>query len=109
MGRNELSRRRRLLILAICSMRLLIVALDATIVNVALPSIQLLIAAQALQGIGGSMVQLGSAPLAGATAIAVCVFAATGGFLFPNTLHLQNVRGLSLLHAATDRPPPKTA
>src|SRR5437588_10417641 len=36
---DELSRRRRLLILAICSMSLLIVGLDTTIVNVALPSI----------------------------------------------------------------------
>ena len=35
----ELSRRRRLLILAICCMSLLIVGLDNTIVNVALPSI----------------------------------------------------------------------
>ena len=33
-------RRRRLLILVICSMSLLIVGLDATIVNVALPAIQ---------------------------------------------------------------------
>jgi MFS family permease len=40
-----------------------------------------------------------SAPFAGASAIAVCVFAATGGFLFMNTLYLQNVRGLSPLHA----------
>ena len=37
---NELSRRRRMLILAICCMSLLIVGLDNTIVNVALPSIQ---------------------------------------------------------------------
>jgi EmrB/QacA subfamily drug resistance transporter len=36
----ELSRRRRLLVLAICCMSLVIVALDNTIVNVALPSIQ---------------------------------------------------------------------
>src|SRR3989440_11109837 len=36
---HHLSRRRRLLILAICSMSLLIVGLDSTIVNVALPSI----------------------------------------------------------------------
>src|ERR1035441_3991067 len=36
----ELSRRRRLLILAICCMSLIIVGLDNTIVNVALPSIQ---------------------------------------------------------------------
>ena len=35
----ELRRRRRRLILAICCMSLLIVGLDATIVNVALPSI----------------------------------------------------------------------
>jgi EmrB/QacA subfamily drug resistance transporter len=36
---QELTRRRRLLILAICSMSLLIVGLDTTIVNVALPAI----------------------------------------------------------------------
>src|SRR6476646_11206948 len=36
---TELSRRRRLLILVICSMSLLIVGLDVTIVNVALPAI----------------------------------------------------------------------
>ena len=35
----ELSRRRRLLVLAICCMSLLLVSLDVTIVNVALPSI----------------------------------------------------------------------
>jgi len=40
-----------------------------------------------------------SVPFAGASAIAVCLFAATGGFLFMNTLYLQNVRGLSPLHA----------
>ena len=37
---GELSRRRRLLVLAICCMSLLIVGLDNTIVNVALPSIK---------------------------------------------------------------------
>ena len=36
-----------------------------------------------------------SAPFAGATVIAVCAFAALGGFLFLNTLYLQDVRGLS--------------
>jgi EmrB/QacA subfamily drug resistance transporter len=36
----ELSRRRRVLVLAICCMSLLIVGLDSTIVNVALPAIQ---------------------------------------------------------------------
>src|SRR5450755_330736 len=36
---HELSRRRRLLVLVICSMSLLIVGLDTTIVNVALPAI----------------------------------------------------------------------
>ena len=41
----------------------------------------------------------GSAPFAGASAIAVCLFAATGGFLFMSTLYLQDVRGLSPLHA----------
>ncbi len=40
-----------------------------------------------------------SAPFSGASAIAVCVFAATGGFLFLNTLYLQEVRHLSPLHA----------
>jgi len=40
-----------------------------------------------------------SAPFAGATVIAVCAFAALGGFLFLNTLYLQDVRGLSALHA----------
>jgi len=40
-----------------------------------------------------------SAPFAGASAIAVCLFAATGGFLFLGTLYLQSVRGLSPLHA----------
>ena len=37
--------------------------------------------------------------LAGASAIAVCAFAALGGFLFLNTLYLQDVRGLSPFHA----------
>jgi EmrB/QacA subfamily drug resistance transporter len=36
-----------------------------------------------------------SAPFSGATAIAVATFAAMGGFLFLNTLYLQDVRGLS--------------
>jgi len=40
MSPRELSRGRRLLILAICCMSLFIVGLDSTIVNVALPSIQ---------------------------------------------------------------------
>lgn len=40
-----------------------------------------------------------SAPFSGATVIAVCAFAALSGFLFLNTLYLQNVRGLSALHA----------
>ena len=35
----ELSRRRRYLVLAICCMSLFIVGMDATIINVALPSI----------------------------------------------------------------------
>jgi len=41
-----------------------------------------------------------SAPFSGATVIAVCAFAALGGFLFLNTLYLQDVRGYSALHAA---------
>jgi EmrB/QacA subfamily drug resistance transporter len=36
-----------------------------------------------------------SLPFSGASAIAVCAFAAQGGFLFLNTLYLQDVRGLS--------------
>ncbi|MBF9068221.1 MFS transporter [Streptacidiphilus fuscans] len=40
-----------------------------------------------------------SAPFAGATVIAVCGFAALGGFLFLNTLFLQDVRGYSALVA----------
>ncbi|MFJ6798786.1 MFS transporter [Streptomyces sp. NPDC091268] len=40
-----------------------------------------------------------SAPFSGATVIAVSAFAALSGFLFLNTLYLQDVRGLSALHA----------
>jgi EmrB/QacA subfamily drug resistance transporter len=40
-----------------------------------------------------------SAPFSGATLIAVCAFAALGGFLFLNTLYLQDARGFSALHA----------
>ncbi|WP_116211695.1 MFS transporter [Streptomyces olivoreticuli] len=48
------------------------------------------------------LVELGffrSVPFSGATAIGVSAFAALGGFLFLNTLYLQNGRGLSALHA----------
>jgi MFS family permease len=40
-----------------------------------------------------------SAPFSGASAIAILAFATMGGFLFLNTLYLQDVRGLSPLHA----------
>ncbi|MFJ2646698.1 MFS transporter [Streptomyces sp. NPDC087420] len=40
-----------------------------------------------------------SAPFSGATLIAVCAFAGLSGFLFLNTLYLQDVRGLSALKA----------
>jgi EmrB/QacA subfamily drug resistance transporter len=40
-----------------------------------------------------------SAPFAGASAIAVCLSVALGGFLFMNTLYLQDVRRLSPVHA----------
>jgi EmrB/QacA subfamily drug resistance transporter len=40
-----------------------------------------------------------SIPFSGASAIAVCSFAALGGFLFLNTLYLQEVRHLSALTA----------
>ena len=40
-----------------------------------------------------------SVPFAGATLIAICAIAAMGGFLFLNTIYLQDVRGLSPLQA----------
>ena len=40
-----------------------------------------------------------SAPFSGATVIAVCAFGGFSGFLFLNTLYLQEVRGLSALQA----------
>jgi EmrB/QacA subfamily drug resistance transporter len=40
-----------------------------------------------------------SAPFSGATGIAVCAFGGLAGFLFLNTIYLQEVRGLSPLHA----------
>ncbi|MFG2361991.1 DHA2 family efflux MFS transporter permease subunit [Streptomyces mirabilis] len=39
-----------------------------------------------------------SAPFSGATVMAVCAFTALGGFLFANTLYLQQVLGLSALN-----------
>jgi EmrB/QacA subfamily drug resistance transporter len=46
-----------------------------------------------------------SAPFSGATVIAVVSFIAFAGFLFLNTLYLQDVRGLSALHAGLDTLP----
>jgi EmrB/QacA subfamily drug resistance transporter len=46
-----------------------------------------------------------SIPFAGATVIAITSFAALGGFLFLNTLYLQDVRGLSPLRAGLDTLP----
>ena len=40
-----------------------------------------------------------SLPFSAATVIAVCSFAALGGFLFLSSLYLQDVRGLSAFHA----------
>jgi EmrB/QacA subfamily drug resistance transporter len=40
-----------------------------------------------------------SIPFSSASVIAICAFAALGGFLFLNTLYLQEVRGLSALQA----------
>ncbi|MFF8768909.1 MFS transporter [Kitasatospora sp. NPDC015120] len=40
-----------------------------------------------------------SAPFTGATVTAVCAFASLGGFLFLNTLYLQDVRGYSPMEA----------
>jgi EmrB/QacA subfamily drug resistance transporter len=41
----------------------------------------------------------GSAPFSGASVIAICAFGAVSGALFLETIYLQNVRGLSPLHA----------
>jgi Na+/melibiose symporter-like transporter len=46
-----------------------------------------------------------SIPFSGATVIAVAAFAAFGGFLFLNTLYLQQARGLSALRAGLDTLP----
>jgi EmrB/QacA subfamily drug resistance transporter len=46
-----------------------------------------------------------SIPFSAATVIAVTAFAALGGFLFLNTLYLQEVRGLSPLRAGIDTLP----
>ncbi len=40
-----------------------------------------------------------SVPFSGATVIAVCAFASLGGFLFLNSIYLQETRGFSALHA----------
>ena len=46
-----------------------------------------------------------SVPFASATLIAVAAFACLGGFLFLNSLYLQDVRGLSALRAGIDTLP----
>ena len=46
-----------------------------------------------------------SVPFSSATVMAVAAFASLGGFLFLNTLYLQEVRGLSALHAGIDTLP----
>jgi EmrB/QacA subfamily drug resistance transporter len=46
-----------------------------------------------------------SVPFSAATVTAVAAFATLGGFLFLNTLYLQDVRGLSALHAGLDTLP----
>jgi EmrB/QacA subfamily drug resistance transporter len=46
-----------------------------------------------------------SVPFSSATVVAVAAFAALGGFLFLNTLYLQDVRGLSPLQAGIDTLP----
>jgi EmrB/QacA subfamily drug resistance transporter len=43
-----------------------------------------------------------SVPFSGATVVAVCTFAALGGFLLLNTLYLQDVRDYSAVHAGLD-------
>ena len=46
-----------------------------------------------------------SVPFSSAAVIAIAAFAALGGFLFLNTLYLQDVRGLSALQAGIDTLP----
>ena len=46
-----------------------------------------------------------SVPFSSATIIAVAAYGALGGFLFLNTLYLQDVKGLSALHAGIDTLP----
>ncbi len=46
-----------------------------------------------------------SVPFSSATIIAVASYGALGGFLFLNTLYLQDVKGLSALHAGIDTLP----
>jgi EmrB/QacA subfamily drug resistance transporter len=46
-----------------------------------------------------------SVPFSSAAVVAIAAFAALGGFLFLNTLYLQDVRGLSPLHAGLDTLP----
>jgi len=46
-----------------------------------------------------------SVPFSSATVIAVMAFSSLGGFLFLNTLYLQNVKGLSAFHAGLDTLP----
>jgi EmrB/QacA subfamily drug resistance transporter len=46
-----------------------------------------------------------SVPFSSAAVVAIASFAALGGFLFLNTLYLQDVRGLSPLHAGLDTLP----
>jgi EmrB/QacA subfamily drug resistance transporter len=46
-----------------------------------------------------------SVPFSSATLVAVAAFASLGGFLFLNTLYLQDVRGLSALQAGLDTLP----
>ncbi len=46
-----------------------------------------------------------SAPFSSATALALGAFTVQGGFLFINTLYLQDARGLSPLHAGLDTLP----
>ena len=50
-----------------------------------------------------------SVPFSSATVIAVCMFAALGGFLFLSSLYLQEVRGLSAFRAGLCILPPALA
>jgi hypothetical protein len=115
------------LILSICCMSLLLVGMDATIVNIALATLTYAVIEGLHAGWGSATIValfstavaavlflliyeprridplldlrfFRSVPFTSATVIAVCAFAAFAGFLFLNTLYLQQARKFSAIH-----------